>query len=188
MPTILDSVPCQSSHPQLFVTTPSLHGSHPCPSENALVVQSPALARPALSCPSSSLCVSPMTQDRALSWARLRAGPSAHAASSALLLHPTPPSRAGVPDCRHPRSEGRAWSPPREWGTVWQPAGRYSPAWQPLVNRSRAWWGWLLPEARTGHSIIKATRHLPWGELQAGLDIWAEVGELKSKDCPPFWL
>lgn len=155
---------CLSSCSQLSPYYPSFFGSLSLSGEPGHCPEHP-WASPAVPCPSSSLLHFPTSLKTKLSH-----GPASeplcahsrciHIPAASTLLHPT---QAGT-------LEGKEESGhhPDDGGQCGKRAGPPSPTWQPLVNRNRAWWSWLLPEAHTRLSVIKAISHLRTGELQAG--------------------
>ena len=158
---------CLSSCSQLSPYYPSFFGSLSLSGEPGHCPEHP-WASPAVPCPSSSLLHFPTSLKTKLSH-----GPASeplcahsrciHIPAASTLLHPTQSTQAGT-------LEGKEESGhhPDDGGQCGKRAGPPSPTWQPLVNRNRAWWSWLLPEAHTRLSVIKAISHLRTGELQAG--------------------
>lgn len=158
------------------------------------------LAWPALLCP-FLLHFAHNSQGTALARASLGASLPAHPIALTRLPSPPPPSRAGGQAAGTPEGKGLV---------IIQRVGDSVAAYRTalanlaaLVNRNRARWGWLLPEAHTRPSVIKAISHLLTEELQAGAATagiaWGLVlggragtsgqswGGLKINDCPPFW-
>lgn len=105
------------------------------------------------------------SQDKAVSWARLRATLRTFPTAST-FLHPTLRAHRQAAGTLEGKEE--SGHHPDDGGQCGKRAGLPSPTWQSLVNRNRAWWGWLLPESHTRLSVIKAISHLRTGELQAG--------------------
>lgn len=176
---------------------PSFSDNHRSPLEGLGHCSQPPVGLARSPCPGSSLlCLSHNSQGQAVPGAGLRTALRTHPTTSILLLHPTPPSRAGEQATGTPEVKGGPSHRPKCGDSV--AACRTALAsLAALVNGNQARWGWLLPEAHTRPSVIKAISHLPTEELQAvaataGI-AWSLVlggggtsGQrwgLKSKDC-----
>lgn len=159
-PSQLDPSVCPAAH-SFPHTTPASLAAFLFPESLVIVLSTPG-PRLLFPAPAPPSCISPHLSRQSCLMGQPQSH-SAHIPAASTLLHPTQSTQAGT-------LEGKEESGhhPDDGGQCGKRAGPPSPTWQPLVNRNRAWWSWLLPEAHTQLSVIKAISHLRTGELQAG--------------------